>query len=135
MFPLDHTHIHGREFTFMASSPAEKKAARARRREWRWTNKGFRTLIVLTAFFGVSAAVPAAMAQAAPVEVVAQGCTDTEIRNNMTCRGTTDPRITKAVLTTASGAALGAAGGPAGVVAGAAAGVVNAAIDYITDED
>jgi hypothetical protein len=121
------------------NTPQEKKAARARRREWRWTNKPFRgALIALT--FVMSAVIgvfvgPGA-AQAAPsVEVVAQGCTDTEIRNNMTCRGTTDPRITKAVLTTASGAALGAAGGPAGVVAGAAAGVVNAAIDYITDED
>jgi hypothetical protein len=120
-------------------SPQEKSAARARRRAWRWTNKPFRGAIiaftfVMSAVIGVFVG-PGTAGAAESVTVVAQGCTDTEIRNNMTCRGTTDPRITKVVLSTAAGAALGAAGGPAGVVAGAAAGVVNGVIDYVTDDD
>lgn len=90
----------------------------------RWAKIRWRMGILLMAL------VTAALVFVAVPASAKASCTDTEVRNHMTCE--TNPKVSKCVLSIASAGAVGGLfGGPLGFLAGVIGGAANCAIQSI----
>lgn len=90
----------------------------------RWKKMGWRMVVIAQAFI-VSALVFVAVPASAQAS-----CTDTELRNHMTCE--TNPKVSKCVLSVGAAGGVGFIfGGPLGFLAGVVGAGVSCAIDTI----